>query len=61
MPVAMRLEGEYGLNDIAVSVPARIGNNGVERIVSVRMTPEEKKQFSDAADDLRSSLAHVNR
>jgi len=61
MPVSMRLEGEYGLNDIAVSVPARICRNGVEKVVPVRMTVEEKKQFSDAADDLRSSLARVTR
>ena len=61
MPVSMRLEGEYGLSDIAVSVPARIGRSAVEKVVPVRMTVEEKKQFSEAADDLRSSLARVSR
>jgi malate dehydrogenase len=56
LPVSMRLQGEYGLNDIAVSVPARIGARGVDRIVTVDMSAEEKKEFLSAAEELRASL-----
>jgi malate dehydrogenase len=59
LPVSMRLQGEYGLQDIAVSVPARIGKAGVEEIVSIRMNTEEKRALADAADELRASLARV--
>jgi malate dehydrogenase len=59
LPVSIRLQGEYGLEDIAVSVPARLGKQGVEQIVSVRMSSEEQKKFLDAADELRISLAQV--
>jgi malate dehydrogenase len=56
LPVSMRLQGEYGLNDIAVSVPARIGARGVDRIITVDMSAEEKKEFLSAAEELRASL-----
>jgi malate dehydrogenase len=59
MPVSIRLEGEYGLNGIAVSVPARIGRAGVDGIVSVQMSPVEKTAFLAAAEELRASLARV--
>jgi malate dehydrogenase len=59
LPVSMCLQGEYGLQDIAVSVPARIGKTGAEEIVSLRMQPEEAVAFSAAADELRASLARV--
>jgi malate dehydrogenase len=59
LPVSMRLQGEYELNDIAVSVPARIGAHGVDRVVSVDMSESERKEFLDAAEDLRASLKRV--
>jgi malate dehydrogenase len=59
MPVSIRLEGEYGLSDIAVSVPARIGKDGVDKIVLVKMSPGEKTAFLAAGEELRASLARV--
>jgi malate dehydrogenase len=56
LPVSMRLQGEYGLNDIAVSVPACIGARGVDRIISVEMSADEKKAFLSAANELQASL-----
>jgi malate dehydrogenase len=60
LPVSMRLEGEYGLVAIAVSVPAQIGDNGAEKILSVKMRPEEEMEFINAANDLAASLNRVN-
>jgi malate dehydrogenase len=60
MPVSMRLQGEYGVSDIAVSVPACIGASGVERIVNVEMSPEEQQEFRNGITELRASLASVN-
>jgi hypothetical protein len=42
LPVSMHLQGEYGLQDIAVN-PARIGKAGAEEIISVQMNPEDKR------------------
>lgn len=59
LPVSLRLHGEYGLHDIALSVPARVGLNGATQIVPIRMNPDEKRQFARAADELRTSLNRV--
>jgi malate dehydrogenase len=59
LPVSIRLEGEYGLSNIAVSVPARIGAGGVERIINIEMSAGEGKKLQDAAAALRAALEHA--
>jgi malate dehydrogenase len=45
LPCAVKLSGEYGLNDIYVGVPAVIGAGGVERIVEISLNSEERAAF----------------
>jgi malate dehydrogenase len=45
LPAAVMLSGEYGLRDLYVGVPVVIGARGVERIVEVDFTPEERAAF----------------
>ncbi len=52
LPCSVYLQGEYGIRDLFVGVPVKLGSRGVEQIVQVRLTPEE-----DAA--LRKSAAAV--
>jgi malate dehydrogenase len=56
MPVCVRLEGEYGQSDIAVSIPAQIGARGMEHWIRVEMSAEESADFRNAAAALRASL-----
>jgi malate dehydrogenase len=56
LPVSFVLKGEYGMNDIAFSVPARIGAKGVDRVISVEMDAEETRGLNNAAEELRASL-----
>ncbi|MDK9696297.1 MAG: malate dehydrogenase [Siculibacillus sp.] len=46
LPVAARLDGEYGLKDMYVGVPALIGSNGVEKIVEVTFDEAETAMFA---------------
>jgi malate dehydrogenase len=52
MPCAAYLEGEYGVRGLYAGVPVIIGAGGVERVVEIQLTAEEKKAFD-------SSVAHV--
>ena len=56
LPVSVRLEGEYGLSGLAVSVPAQIGARGLDRIIDVEMSAAEIADFRNAAVSLRASL-----
>lgn len=51
LPCAVHLEGEYGINNLFIGVPVKLGEKGVEEIIEVRLTDEEKKalHFSAAA------------
>ncbi|MDD3772850.1 MAG: malate dehydrogenase [Weeksellaceae bacterium] len=58
-PCSLFLEGEYGLNDICFGVPAIIGKNGVEEIVDIPMTTDEKDKFMKAAESVRAVNAEL--
>jgi malate dehydrogenase len=58
-PCAAWLTGEYGVNDMYVGVPAIIGENGVEKIVEIDLSAEERKGFDasvQAVKDLTGSI-----
>ncbi|MBP5210970.1 MAG: malate dehydrogenase [Bacteroidales bacterium] len=48
-PCCVALEGEYGMNDICIGVPAVIGKNGVEKIIEIDLNAEEKAAFEASA------------
>jgi len=55
IPSCVALEGEYGQNDICIGVPTIIGRNGVEKIVEVELTVDEKALFVASADAVRKT------
>jgi len=46
LPCAAYLNGEYGIKNLYAGVPAKIGKNGVEKIIEINLSDEEKKQFN---------------
>ena len=53
MPCAAWLDGQFGVKDMYVGVPVVIGAGGVERIVEIEFTPEEKAMFDASVDAVR--------
>jgi malate dehydrogenase len=45
LPCAAYVDGKYGLKDVYVGVPVIIGEGGVERIVELKLTPQEREMF----------------
>jgi malate dehydrogenase len=56
LPCAVQLNGEYGLHDMYVGVPAVIGANGVEKIVEVAFLPEEKAMFDKSCNAVKDLI-----
>jgi malate dehydrogenase len=54
MPVSAWATGQYGISDVYVGVPARLGRKGVEEIVELELNEDELKQLRDAAEGIRS-------
>jgi malate dehydrogenase len=49
LPCAAYLEGEYGISGLFVGVPVKLGKNGIEQIVSLKLTADEKKALAKSA------------
>jgi malate dehydrogenase len=56
LPVAAYVNGAYGLEGLYVGVPAVIGANGVERIVELELTAEERAQLMKSADSVKGLI-----
>jgi len=59
LPVIAYLNGEYGQKDIYVGVPAILGGNGIERVLEVDFTDDERAQFNKSVEAVRGPLALV--
>jgi malate dehydrogenase len=55
IPVCAKLEGEYGVNGMFVGVPAMLGANGVEQVIELDLTDEEKAAFAHSVDAVRKT------
>jgi len=57
LPCAAYLNGEYGVENLYAGVPVVIGKNGVEKIVEIALSDEEKKQFNLSIEAVKNLLA----
>ena len=56
LPAAAYLDGEYGYKDLYMGVPVVIGASGVDRVVTVSLTPEEKAMLDKSAAAVRELI-----
>lgn len=55
-PCATYLKGEYGIKDTVISVPVKLGKNGIEQIIELELTPEEKQTLATSAKAVREVI-----
>jgi len=53
LPCATYLEGEYGIHGLFIGVPVKLGSNGVEEVIEITLTEEEKQALEKSADAVR--------
>jgi malate dehydrogenase len=56
LPCAAYLEGEYGISGVVVGVPVKLGENGVEQIIELKLTPEEHAALRKSANAVRELI-----
>ncbi len=59
LPCSVYLEGEYGIHGIYFGVPAKIGAGGVESVIELRLTEEEKRRVQISAEAVRKSIEEL--
>ncbi|WP_395727555.1 malate dehydrogenase [Nakamurella sp.] len=61
LPAAVLADGSYGIRDVYVGLPARLGRRGVAGIVELPLRPDELTALREAADRIRERLAGLAR
>lgn len=59
-PVAACLGGEYGLKDVFIGVPVKLGLKGIEQIIELKLAPEELEALHKSADAVKKNVAKLS-
>jgi malate dehydrogenase len=57
LPCAAWLQGEYGMSDLYLGVPCKLGRRGLEQIIEVELTESEKAALAKSADAVREPMS----
>jgi len=61
LPCAAYLKGEYGIEDLFIGVPVKLGKGGVEEVISINLTPEEQSALERSAAAVRELVDAMKR
>ena len=59
LPCAVWLQGEYGLSGMYCGVPAKLGRKGLEQVLEVELTPQERAALQKSAEAVKQTMAAV--
>ncbi len=59
LPCAIYLNGEYGYKDLFIGVPARLGSQGLEKVIEIKLTAEEKSALDRSAESVRELVSKL--
>lgn len=59
LPCAAYLEGEYGISGLFVGVPCKLGERGIEEVVQIKLTPDEKAALDKSAGAVKELVAVI--
>ena len=59
LPCAAYLEGEYGIEGLFVGVPVKLGSNGIEEIIEIKLADEESNSLKASADAVKKTLSEL--
>ena len=60
LPCTAYLEGEYGWSGIFFGVPVMMGINGIEKVIELKMTDEEKVALDKSAQDVKKTCDAID-
>lgn len=60
LPCSVFLQGEYGIQDLFVGVPCKLGGNGLEEIIEITLTPDEDVALKKSAESVRELVEIIN-
>jgi malate dehydrogenase len=59
LPCSAWLEGEYGMKGLFLGVPVKLGRKGIEQILEIELTADEKAALAKSADAVREPMSVI--
>jgi L-lactate dehydrogenase len=59
LPISSLMQGEYGLSDLCISVPAIVGGNGVQQVLEIPLNEKEHTELLHSANELKEILQKI--
>ena len=60
-PVCAWLEGEYGMKDIYLGVPVKLGKTGIEEVIELELNEQEKELLNNSAAAVRGVMSSLDK
>ena len=60
LPACSWVTGEYGINDVYLGVPTKLGKDGVTEIIEFNLNPEELSNLKSAAESVKQKVLELN-
>ncbi len=61
LPCSVFLDGEYGVKNCTIGVPVALGKKGIEKIVEIKLSADERKMFDRAVKSMQEMIAHAGK
>jgi malate dehydrogenase len=61
LPCAVYLQGEYGIHNLFIGVPVKLGEKGIEEVIQIKLTPEEQTALNKSAKAVQGLVDDMKR
>jgi malate dehydrogenase len=61
LPCAAYLTGEYGINDLFIGVPVKLGQEGIEEVIQIKLTPDEDSALKKSAEAVKGLVEAMKK
>ncbi len=59
LPCSIYLQGEFGMKDVVIGVPVKLGRKGMEQVLEIKLSDSEKAELNKSADDVKANIAKL--
>jgi len=61
LPCAALLDGEYGISNLFIGVPVKLGSSGIEEIIEITLTEDEQKALNNSANAVQELVETLDK
>jgi malate dehydrogenase len=59
IPLSAYIDGQYGVNDVCLGIPAVVGKKGIEKIIELPLNDFEKSEFMKGSNSVKEAISNL--